>query len=448
MFHNHKLWRRIGWAAGLALLLVVMGTRPALATEFRSGDTVVIAADEVIDDDLFISGQRVVVQGTVNGDLFAAGSEVEIGGVVSGSLFVAGQSIRISGTVKGSVYGGGMTVELGPTASVERNALFGVFDLQSRSGSRVARDLLIGGNQARLEGEVQQDVGFAGSALELNGRVGGDVSADVEAPGGAAVPFMGPGMPALLAPGLRVGQGADIEGALVYTSTVAQDERIASQPGGGVVYQTPEPGSRRQTPQPQTGLAFNLANWVLDRARDFITLLVLGGLALWLLPQWLNQSTERARATPLSSAGWGLLVAIVGYVGLAVIGLLLLGVGIAFGLITLGGLAQTALGVGLSGVGLAFAVFTFLVAYGSKLVVAFLIGQWLVRRLLPNVTRPEVWALLAGVAVYVLIRGIPLAGWLIGVIVTLIGLGAIWLVFRERRLLAPPAVASPPVTGA
>ncbi len=446
MHRSRRFQPRLILPLGLALALMAGLAGTARATEIRGGDLVTIGADEVVDDDLLVSAQRVVVDGVVNGDLFAVGSEVEVNGTVNGSLFIAGQSLVVNGQVNGSVYAGGMEVDLGPTAAVGRNLLFGGFSLAATRGSSVERDLYMGGYQARLNGEIGRDVTFSGGALEINGQVGGDVTASVDSPDGGPGPMiMGPGMPALIPAGLRVGQDAEIEGDLNYTSPVDQASAIASQPGGQVAFATPVPGEGAgpvAQPDPQFRLLFSVLGWVFDRLRDFATLLVLGALAIWKLPGLLSQVTEKARALPLPSAGWGLLVTIVGYVGAAIVGLAILAVGVLFGIVTLGGLSQTVFGVGFSGLGLAFTVFSVLVAYGSKLIVSFLVGQWIVRRVLPNVRGGPWWALLIGVALYVFVRGIPLLGWLIGVIVTLVGLGAMWLVFRDRRL---PAAAPAPM---
>ena len=101
MKHYGKTWGRI--VLGLVLLgLLVFGlTGSAWAADFRGGDYIVIDADEVIDDDLFITANRVEVEGTVKGDLFVTGQEVVINGQVEGSLLVTGQTLDINGNVKG-----------------------------------------------------------------------------------------------------------------------------------------------------------------------------------------------------------------------------------------------------------------------------------------------------------------------------------------------------------
>ena len=85
-------------------------------------------------------------------------------------------------------------------------------------------------------------------------------------------------------------------------------------------------------------------------------------------------------------------------------------------------------------------VFTLLVSYGSKVVVSYLIGDLLMKKISPQASHQSVWAMVIGVVIYTLVRSIPLIGWLIGVVATLVGVGAMWLVYRSRRM---PAVAAP-----
>jgi len=451
MYTNRRNRVRLIATVGLTLLLIGATAGRAAAFDIRGGNTITIGAGEVIDDDVLLGGNTVVVDGTVNGDLFAGGTDVEVNGTVNGSLFVGGQTVKINGTVTGSVYGGAMSLTFGPQASVGRNALFGGFSLKAESGSVVNRDLLMGGYQALLDGEIGRDLKFGGSALELNGNVGGDVTAEIDSPGARFQPgpftFMS-GMPKMVTPGLRVSEEATIGGKLTYTSSVEQAGTIQSAPGGGVAYQTPQPDQRvRSQPQPRVGFAFNILGWIFDRLRDFATLMLLGALAVWKLPSLLTSATEQARARLLPSAGWGLVVVILGYVGAAIIGVMIFVAGILFGVITLGGLSQTIFGVGFSTLSLVFTVFTLLVSYGSKLVVAYLVGRVIVKAFAPQAPDNKWWPLVAGVTLYVLFRSIPLLGWLVGIAVTLVGLGAMWLLFRQwqaARATPPPSVSASP----
>lgn len=175
-----------------------------------------------------------------------------------------------------------------------------------------------------------------------------------------------------------------------------------------------------------------LGNWAWARGREVITFLIFGLLAIWLFPKQLNRTVERLRTSPGKSTGVGLLVLIVGYIAAFLLALVVVGLFIFFLFINFTGLGWALFGIGLSAWGLSLAAFSLIVSYISKLVVAFFIGKWLLERLFPKAKR-NIWPLLVGVLLYVLICSIPWLGWVIGVIATLMGLGAIWLAFRDRR---------------
>jgi cytoskeletal protein CcmA (bactofilin family) len=426
----------------LSVVSITLGlVNTAHAVEIVSGNT--IAAGQVIDDDVFISGDTVVIDGTVNGDLFAVGSNVRVNGVVKGSLVAAGQTIEVNGDVSGSIYAGSSSMILGETAKIGRNVYYGGFGLETKVGSTIGRDLAIGGYQAVLSGNIVRDAFAAVGALHLNGEVGRDVKAEVSTPGQGfeVVPFFNPpGIPAMVAAGLHVGKGAKIGGTLTYTSEARQESAVNSQPAGGIVYQTPVPSKApEQKPQP-TNVVFSVGRWFLARLREFVTLLVLGGFALWLIPNYFTRWVDQAKTQTIPSAGWGFLSLIVGYIGAAMLALSILALAIFLGVITLGGLSGTVFGVGFSTLGLGFAVFSLCVSYGSKLVVTYLAGKLILEKVFPLSSIHKIWPLVLGTVIYILIRSIPFLGWVAGFLATIIGLGAIWLVLREgnRPTIAPP----------
>jgi len=437
-------WVRLILVAVLGLVLI--GTfgpkRVARAVEFDYDG--VIAADEVIDDDVFISSEKVVVDGVVKGNLFVSASNAEINGTVGGDLLVtsadvtfngqvdgnmafAGQFLSLEGAVDGSLFALGNTAELGPSAVVGRNLFFLGFGLVTEPGSTVGRDMQATGYQALLGGRVDRDVRASLGALEIEGAIGGDVVAEVSEPE-EAPQFRLPGFEVSMAPaGLRVAEEAQIDGALTYTSPVEQADAIEASPGGGVVHRLPE------DPELRVDLELRARQWVLGRVQELLTLFVLGGVLIWRLPDLLDRLADQARARPLPAAGWGLLVVIGGYASAFIITGLILILGILLGVVTLGRLSFVTFGVGFSGLSLALTLFWLMVAYGSKLVVICLVGKSLLRRLAPRYADRAIWPLLLGILLYVLLRSIPLLGWLLGVIVTLIGMGAMWLLFRQRH---------------
>jgi hypothetical protein len=443
------LYRRPVPVIALALLLLVGLAGPARAFEFRSGNTVTIGSDEVINDDLFVSGSTVIVNGTVNGDLFAAGTNLEVNGMVNGSVFLAGQTLSVNGRVMGSLYGAGASATLGTRASIARNAAFAGYSLRSDNGSTVGRDLTMAGYQSLLGGQVARNVTFNGAALVLSGRVGGDVTARVGAPGAAPqIPVPLPGAPAPAPQGIRVTPETSIGGRLVYRSEVEQSGAIQSTPQGGVVYEPVEAGEEQPAPQPGAPPAARRAptfgqqvlRWFLGVLRTLVTLLVVGVLALWLVPRSFLAAVGRARERTLASFGWGLLLWIGGWVIVVVAIVVILLIALLLGLVTLGGLAWVVLGFGLSSWGLFLTVFAFVLAHASKVVVSFLVGELLFGLGGRPYRGALFWPLLVGVTLFALVRTIPILGQLVSAAVTLIGLGALWLVWYDRRRrVAPPA---------
>ena len=443
-------WSRLTSVVLLGLVLVGTLGIPQVVRAVEFDDDGIITADEVIDDDVFVSSETVVVDGTINGNLIVSGSDVTINGDVNGDVFLAGmvtavngrvngnlafigQSLSLGGGVRGSLFCIGSSVTLEPSAVVGRNVFFNGFGLEMEPGSTVGRDVLASGYQALLTGRVERDVLAEVGALEIEGFVGRDVKAIVPEPGGESPrgPWW-PGMPPMIDAGLRVAEEAHIAGTLTYVSPVEQADAIEAVPGGGVVYEPPD------EPEVRVGFAHRAGQWFLARVRDFVTLLVLGGLAVWRYQALLDRLTDQARSQPLPALGWGFAIMIGGHVAVVVLAVLVLVLGILMSVVTLGGLALTVFGVGFSGLALVFALFSLSVAYGSKLIVAYLVGKLILQRLAFAHADKAIWSLVLGIVLYVLVRSIPGLGWLIGAVMTLAGLGAMWLLFRQQRRAPEP----------
>jgi cytoskeletal protein CcmA (bactofilin family) len=448
----------------LVMILALGLVMPVQAAVF--GDGPVIGPDEVIDDDVFLEGDTVrmegtvngilvvmantaTISGTVNGDVIAFGNQIKIteDAEINGNVFAGAQTIIMDGRVSGSIAGGSASMVLGETASAGRNVYYGGYAITAEEGSQVDRGMYVGGYQAVLDGDIAQDLNVGSVALELNGNVGGNVVLDVEANTGQDFSsyWTPPGAPASIMPGLRIADSAEIGGSLTYTSPAQQADTIEAQPEGGVYYQTPVPN---EVAKPEAGPgrmrwhvgASPVLRWMFKVVQRLVTLLVLAGLALWLLPKRLKNTADKAAEKMLPAAGAGFLALLAGYVGAFIAGIIIVAVGIFFMVISLGALGSVVFGIGFSGLALAFAIFLLLVNYGSKLVVAYLIGTRLLGQIAPDGKHQHVWGMLLGVLVYVLLRSIPFLGWLIGLVVTVIGLGAMWLLFQDWRNGRKPAV--------
>lgn len=409
-------------------------TATAKAVEFDEDG--ILEEGEIINDDLFIGGDIVEINGTVNGDVFASGSIVKVNGTINGSLASGAQTILINGKVSGSVYAGSMTITLGPDAEIGRNMFYGGFNLNAEEGSIVHRDLLVGAYQALLSGEIGRDVQAGVGALDIDGSIGNNVRAEVASPSDGQPPQIYPSPPGIdtIAPaGIRISEEAEIGGSLYYKSSEDQSRAIAITPPGGIEFDyDPQVNPNVDSPDPDEIGSRLVEAWLLKQVRVFITLMLLGGLIVWQLPGLLNKVSEKVEKEVMPSLGWGLVSIMVVYLGALLAGGLIIAGAIFFGVITLGELSRVILTVGFTSLGLIMAGFGLLVSYGSKLVVSYLVGKLLMRWLAPKYADQPIWSMLIGIFLYTFLRAIPLGfGLVIGICVTLVGIGAMWLTYRD-----------------
>ncbi|MBN1218125.1 MAG: hypothetical protein JXM69_04295 [Anaerolineae bacterium] len=425
MKYSGKTWARTTLGAILGGLLAFGLVGSAWAADFRSGEYVVIKADEVINDDLFITGQRVEVEGTVRGDLFVTGDEVVVNGTVEGSLVMGGQTLTVNGQVNGSVYGGGYSMTVGRTAEIGRNLYFGGFSLNAEKDSAVGRSIYASGYQVMLNGDVANDVTSNSAALELNGSVGGDVTGEVSEQGESPL-FMPnfPGSVPMVAPGLRVGDSAEI--------------------GGEVNVDIVQAGA-------EVDVGASFASWMWrtlrERLGEFIALLIVGGLLLWFWPNLVQRASTEAGARVLPNAGRGCLITLIFPIALVVAVMVLIIVALLIGLVTLGQLSNDILSIGGASLALIAVVFSFVFSTVTIAVVAFLSGRMILSRVIKQM-KPG-WLtnfiyLALGALIYEILRVIPILGWLLSVVVILIGLGAIYMVLRQ---MMQPATSPPDLPG-
>lgn len=432
MFASRHRWRAyplytlfLGIVAVAALTLA--NAQPLLASDFRGGDTITIGEGEVIDDDLFISGDRVTINGTVKGNLFASGTVVEVNGPVEGSLFIAGRTLALNSSVAGSVYVGGYAFTLGENATIGRNLNFGGFSLTAENGSEIGRSLYAAGYQILLHGATENDVNVGSAALELTGYVGGDVRGTVGSAEGNNTAYM-PSFEGAISPvdpGLRVSNEAEIMGTLAVTV-----ETVAEAPA----------------PPPIYSLANSQLRWAIG---ETIALLIIGLLFLYLRPSFLERVGNAAQAQPLQSLGIGFLVTLVAIAAVPIIIGLLVALGFLTGVFTLGQLVGDVVGLGVITLIFAIALFVFTAGMLTKIIIAYSGGRLLLQQASEDSARRGPTAFLAlaiGVIIYMVLRVIPVIGWLIGLIVTFVGLGAIYLTLRQREtptMTASIATTSP-----
>jgi cytoskeletal protein CcmA (bactofilin family) len=415
----------------LIILLALAFATPARAFDGRSGDIVEIKSGEVVEDDVYVGASTFVLNGTVKGDLVVFAETITINGTVEGNLIAAGQSIIINGTVTHAARIAGALLQVGKTATIGGDVIAGGASLEAQKGSTVKGDLVVGSAQTLLDGIINGDVKAGTGALELNGEVGGNVAAEVgEHEGGGPSPSMY--MPnskinfPTVKPGFTIAEGAKIKGNLDYT--LSKDITIPANTIDGKVTRTApvvEPVKAQPTPAQQA------MTWTFNLIRTIVTLIVFGLLLGWLAPTFMKSLMEKIQTQTAPSFGWGLITYAAFFFAILVIIVVMVTGGILFGVLTLGGMSGTIISVGILALFALILGFVLVTAFLTKIIVAQLSGKLILTRFNPTLAEHKVWPLVIGVVIIALLAAIPFIGWLFGVFVMFIGLGAIWIWARD-----------------
>ncbi len=182
-----------------------------------------------------------------------------------------------------------------------------------------------------------------------------------------------------------------------------------------------------------------LVDWLLTQLRNLVPLLLIGLLLLWQFRGFLQGSTENLRKRPWGSLGNGL-VAFFVFCGAAILAIaLVVALGFFFSFLELDALAWITWLTGLGTLSVILTAFYAACIYVSKILLAYLIGSWLLGRVPEKTWGRHFWMLLLGLFIVVLLFSIPILGWVIAVLVMLFGLGAMYLYLRSRwpRRVAP-----------
>lgn len=356
------------------------------------------------------------------GDALIIGRTIDINGDVEGSVVVLGENVTMNGQTGGSIYALAVSFNHLSEAVINRSLYFLGVSLVTERNSEIGRDLTAVTLGVRNTGDVGRSTKIvAGIEIvslildRINARTGG-------------ISFSEP-----------VSQE---EGGLLLLQS-GEVELVAGS--AGPILRTPRSALAQDEPTgvdgEQTATTIPLVNWLINRLRNLVVLLLVGGLLIWLAPSYLDHWADVVRTKPLASAGWGLVGYITGFVAFIILLLLIVVVGISFAAITLWTLAWAWWGVSLSILLLSFSLFLVSIVFISKIIVAYLVGKLLFERFgsKPNMRKP--WPLLVGLVLYVLLSGIPYLGWALALITTFFGLGAMWIAYtgHDQEGTAGPA---------
>lgn len=415
---------------GFALALFFLPFDHVSAAEHRAEGQLRVAADEVIEDDLYCFGDEITIDGRVKGDVVAFGRLVRINGTVEGDLIGAAQAIVINGTVNDDIRIAGQVLKLDEECAVGDDVFAAGFSLQASEGSSVDGELVFAGYQALLAGRFG-DVTAGLVNCEISGTLDGDVKLEVGRDetgahaytGGSPPPISFPNVP----PGLTIRDTARIAGGLEYEAPSEADIAAGAEVVGETTHEL-QPAEPPPTP----------AEKIFSVLRRSASLLVVGLGALLIVPTWINGMSENVKARPATCLGLGA-AGIGGFVVSPLIILVAMVVlAVLAGFLRLTGLVPVFIVLGLSSSAILLVGFWLLTSYIAEIVLSVVAGNWLLNLAKPTLGNNRFLSLLAGLILLALLSAVPYLGSIVGWVVVLLGVGALvcWM-FRGTTTAKP-----------
>jgi cytoskeletal protein CcmA (bactofilin family) len=380
-----KQWRHftpIAFVMG-ALIIALAAPSSAIAAEVRHGNpSYTLPAGEEVKNDLIVAGERVRIDGDVDGDLIVFSSSVTVNGHVKGDILGFGQEIEVNGPVDGNVRVWCQSLALNST--VEKNVMSWTERTELGEKATVGGTMTLGSQSSELDGRITGDLLALTSDLEINGKLGHDAS--------------------IRSGRLTIGSATEILGRTKYSGRrqpeIAEGAKLAS----------PIDVTLRKPGPDYSQLAYYW-HQVLFWGASFL----FGLLLLFLFPAFFARAVSTANKAGVS-------------IGLGILLLFATPIVAFIACITIVGL----------GVGIATLLTYVIAVYAAQIFVASWLGEKMLG--IGSGIGPAIGRLAIGLAVLRVLRMVPYAGPIIGLLIMVWGLGALALaIHRSMRAEATPA---------
>ncbi len=396
-----KKIKKLSLILGLVLLLVIPFIVQATVKE--ANENVYLAQAVVHDGNYYATGNIIEIAGTINGDVFAAGNSVSISGTINGDVFAAGSSVSISGKVDGSVF------------SVASNILINgeILGNVRVAGSniiienKVGRNVMAAGSNVSLtsQAEVAGHLSLAGAVLDVRSKTGGNFEAV-----GESITLAGD-------IGGKTKLNLDKTGQVVFLSsahlmgnfeyTASKEITVSSEVtiDGETIFNQFYPREQKKRV-----LGIITAGYFFFKLIQLFGLLIVGLVIISLAKKKVLETADLMLKEPAKQIGQGLVWFIVTPVVIILLLITVIGIPLAF-LLSL----------------------TYIILiYLSKVFAGLAIGLML--------TKAFGWqkmsligSLILGIIIFVILKSIPIIGWLFSLVAIWWGLGAL-IEIKKRTL--------------
>ncbi len=361
------------------LLLIIPISAKAFAV--KTGDSVYIAKDQIIEGNLYAAGSSITVDGTVTGDVICAGQTVNINGTVEGDVICAGQSVNINGAVNGSVRVVGNSINI--NGQVARNVMAFGAAVNLGTEANVGWDMLIGAATGEIRGKVGRDLYGGVASATIAGEIGKDVRLKIDNQKSNKS-------------GLIIMDEAIIGGNIIYTDKAEALIASGAVIAGEITHNLPKVRKER-----------TITAW--GRLYSIFSALVVGLVLISLWHKQIKKLTDKMLDKVGPSIGWGVIIMFLAPIIAILLLITLIGMPLAFILI----------GVWL------------IALFISKILVGILIGRGLLKRFWEKKKDSLILAMVIGIVIAWIIFSLPIVGWLLCLVAMWWGLGGIWLYFRK-----------------
>jgi carbonic anhydrase/acetyltransferase-like protein (isoleucine patch superfamily) len=359
---------------------------------YEEKGNIVVSKTETVDDDLFVGAESVTVDGTVLGTIFAGTGKYVQTGTVKGDLVLGAEHAVISGTIGGDIYVGAGSVTISK-ATIGGNIIAGAGNITIDKDSKIGGSLITGTGDLKNYASVGRNVMIGAGTVLLDGKVGKEARV-----GGGAI---------------TLGSNANIAGNFAY-ALAEENDNLTQDPQAvvsGTTSRYMEPARAREDMERAKADAYRIGHmagrgWLVI---SFLGSLLVGFLLLKLFPKTTLALSTQIKSDLMRSLGIGFLIVIFAAPVLLILSLTVIGLPLA---------------------GLLF-LLLLIAMFVAKLSASYVLGRFVTAQF--NLNKTGVYATaFIGLSIFYLLRAVPAIGWIVSMLFTWTGLGAIWLYTRSN----------------
>jgi len=360
----------------IVLLITLVSPLVAYALSF---DVDTSKAPEIINNDYYTAGETVILHSTVNGDMAAAGGKIAIESPVSQDLALVGGNISLDSEIGDDVRmaGGDLSIN----SIIKGDLIVAGGNIRISEKGFVGGDFIFGGGNIVIDGQMNGNMIGAGGQVLINNEIKGNVR------------LIGVDQ-------VHFGPKGKVMGDFTYRSRQPSAEVTEKTVLGKINH------TAREIPIKKGDIRHILLS-ILAGFSIFglLALLFSGLILLWLLRNLLIYSALRGYEKNFGSLGIGFLAVFVAPIAILIIMITGIGLPLSF----------------------AFLLAWFLLLFLGKVVGVFAVGLRLVSADNKSSFLRIYGAFALGAFIYTILGLIPVAGWILRLLLCIFGVGALVL---------------------